>query len=220
MSRLWQVCLLLEGSHREVSSVFLGSQPLYSGFGCSCALFPNTAAFCDQSPACPHHLLCCSSDPGGCGSWPLGISYLYTPHARPDPDEDSMCFSPEPPRIPVCRITQENQKCAVIFWLHFLFMNSDVLFSFVEMREEQNYNNWSNFWWLKNNQQTIYNSPRVMYEPKCYLVMLVSQKCYIIMLLFYLSLVLEQLNLLNIFPSIYSQNVHDAIPAPGHLTFL
>lgn len=59
-----------------------------------------------------------------------------------------------------------------------------------------------------------------MYEPKCYLVMLVSQKCYIIMLLFYLSLVLEQLNLLNIFPSIYSQNVHDAIPAPGHLTFL
>lgn len=148
-------------------------------------LCPISQYFCDQSPACPHHLLCCSSDPGGSGYWPLGISYLSTPHARPDPDEDSMCFSPEPPWIPVCRITQENQKCAVIFWLHFLFMNSDVLFSSVEMREEQNYNNWSNFWWLKNNQQTIYNSPCVMYEPKCYLVMLISQKCYIIMLLFF-----------------------------------
>lgn len=91
-------------------------------------------------------------------------------------------FSKHHPQIHVCRNTQGKQKC-IICWLCFLFMNSDVLFSFVAMREKQGYNNWPNFRWLKNDQQIIYNSPCIIHEPKCYPGMLVYQKCYHIMLL-------------------------------------
>lgn len=108
MSRLWQVCLLLEGSYGEVTIVFqllevaikLGSQPLYipnhSSFWlcCFCALFPDTVAFEGRTPACPRHLLCCGSPPGISGSWPLGTSYLSAPRARLESDQESMCFSP------------------------------------------------------------------------------------------------------------------------------